>query len=183
MDTFIENAVSPNNLNGKIDVIVSNAGVNPVAGNALDMEVATFDKIMGTNVRSHWYLIKKCKPYLSRDGSIILMSSLGGFQPSHPAGIYGMSKTALISLGRALASELGQKGIRINSICPGVIKTKMSKAFWEGDMSDGLAKTVALQRHGEAYEVANLCAFLASDEASFITGESFVITGGSSSRL
>lgn len=160
--------------NKRIDIIVSNVGIAPQSGDALTMDVKAWDKLMNTNLRSHWLLIKFCAPFMPKGSSIILMSSVGGHSPMHPLGIYGVSKTALIGLGRALSGELGNFGIRINTVCPGVIKTKMSQAFWDGDMSETVAQTVALKRHGDSEEVAGLVAYLASSDASFITGKLYI---------
>ena len=121
---------------------------------------------------------------MTKGSAVVLVSSVGGFQPEFPLGIYGMSKTALIGLGRALAGELGAQGIRINTICPGVVRTRMSRMLWEGEGGGGeTASRVFLNRHGDPVEMAGLAAFLLSEEASFITGESFVASGGTNSRL
>lgn len=172
-------------LDNRVDVVVSNVGINPVAGKALDLDINIYDKIMNTNVRSHWLLIKHTKPYITKNsGSIILISSVGGFSPSFPTGIYAMSKTALIGLGRALADELAVDGIRINTVCPGVVKTKMAELLWKNERNaDKTANRVSLKRHGEPVEIAGIVAYLGSEEASFTTGETFVLSGGTQTRL
>ncbi|KAH9261279.1 hypothetical protein BASA81_000983 [Batrachochytrium salamandrivorans] len=114
-----------------VDVLVSNVGVDPISGNALDMDETVFDKIFTSNVKAAWLLTKLFRPLLLTAGkaAVLFVSSTGGLQPSHPSGLYGASKSALIGLSRALSTELGPLGIRVNTICPGIVKTRMSKAF------------------------------------------------------
>lgn len=169
-----------------LDLVVSNVGIDPKAGKALEMEDSLFDKIFDTNVKSAWYLLKLIKPLLSpSSASIVLISSTGAYQPAVPSGLYGASKAALVSLAKALSQELGPRDkIRINVVCPGLVKTRMSEAFWKnGEYAKVAERHIALRRLGEPSEVADLVSFLLSDRAKWITGESFIVSGGTNTRL
>lgn len=171
-------------LNGsKLDILVSNVGIDPVAGRMVDASEELFDKIFHTNVRVAWLLTKSFMPHFGRGSSILLVSSVGGFQPLYPAGLYGTSKTALIGLGRALASELGGLGVRVNVICPGLVKTRMSESFWKGPYAEQAEKMLFLRRLGEPSDIASVASFLLSDQSNWLTGEAVVVSGGSQSRL
>jgi dehydrogenase/reductase SDR family protein 4 len=168
----------------KIDGIVSNVGMNPAMGRALDMEEKTYDKIFDSNVRTHWRLLKLARPYLSQPGaSIVLVSSTGGYAPSFPLGIYGVSKTALTGLGRALSTELGVDGIRVNTIAPGVVKTKLAEALWKSENGQTAANSSFLRRLGEPEDMAGTVAYLLSEDSRHVTGETIVLSGGSHHRL
>mmetsp|Transcript_5841 Transcript_5841/g.10450 ORF Transcript_5841/g.10450 Transcript_5841/m.10450 type:complete len:270 (+) Transcript_5841:155-964(+) len=182
LNNFIQSALSFFG-NDRIDVLVSNAGMNPAAGPTLDMEDAQYDKIMDTNVKSFFQLTKLARPYMSSGGSIIFVASVAGFTPSPPLGIYGVSKTAVIALGRTLSQDLGPYGIRVNTICPGVIRTKMSQLLWTGEAEKREKNSSTLQRFGDPVEISGLAAFLASDDSTYITGEAIVASGGTGSRL
>mmetsp|Transcript_9447 Transcript_9447/g.12341 ORF Transcript_9447/g.12341 Transcript_9447/m.12341 type:complete len:204 (+) Transcript_9447:342-953(+) len=170
---------------GTIHGVVSNAAVNPLAGPTLDLPENLYDKIMDVNVKSYWKLVKLCKPFFCsvNGGSIVFISSVGGYQPSPPVGIYGMSKSALIALAKVLSNDLGQDNIRVNGIAPGLIRTRMSEAFWKGPMADNPLNRTYLGRHGDPEDIAGVAAFLLSDDSAFITGETIVVSGGGNSRL
>lgn len=168
---------------GTLHFLVSNVGVNPTFGMTMDTPDSAFDKIFDANVRSHFRLVKLCRPSMSAGGAIVLISSVGGYDPSPPLGIYGASKTALISLGKVLATEFGPDQIRVNTVCPGVIRTKLSEMLWKTEAGKAGASRVDLKRHGEPYEIGNVVAFLCSNEASFLTGEGIVVSGGTHCRL
>jgi len=128
-------------------------------------------------------LSKTFKPLLSKGSNILFISSTGGFQPQIPSGLYGASKTALIGLSRALASELGKEGIRVNCIAPGLVKTRMSEAFWKGPYGPVAEKQLFLRRLGEPSDIGKVAVFLLSDMADWITGEVVVVSGGTHTRL
>jgi len=167
----------------RIDIVICNAGVNPQPGRSLDMSDEIFDKIIDVNYKSFWQLAKLTTPYVPKGGSIVFVSSVGGLQPAFPLGLYGISKTAVIGLARVLSQELGPSGIRVNSVCPGIVRTKMAEGLWKGDMGDGARKFSSLGRYGDPVDISGVVAFLASDDASFITGEAIVASGGTGSRL
>lgn len=166
-----------------LDVLVSNVGVDPLSGKALDASDNLFDKIFKTNVKATWMIMKLLRPLMTAGSSILLVSSTGGFQPSFPSGLYGVSKAALIGLGRALATELGPDGIRLNVICPGLVKTRMSEQFWKGPYRVQAENALFLRRLGEPEDIADVASFLLSSGARWITGEAIVVSGGTHTRL
>jgi dehydrogenase/reductase SDR family member 4 len=163
---------------GRVDVFISNVAASLSLGD--DCTEKQWEKMFDTNVKSAWLLAKDLVPLMPRGtGSIVFVSSYAGYNPSGPIGVYGVTKTALLGLTRMLANELGpSKGIRVNCVAPGVIRTQFSAPLWEAGESLGL-----LGRIGEPREIAEPIAFLASPEASFITGETVAITGGAHCRL
>eukprot|EP00937_MAST-01D_sp_MAST-1D-sp2_P001864 g1864.t1 len=168
-----------------IDVLVSNAAVQPAMEPlSLDVDDAIYDKIFDTNVKSYWQLMKEARPLLKRGSSVVLVSSIGGYDPAPPLGLYAVSKTALFGLTKLLAKELAPDGIRVNCLAPGVIKTKFSKMLWESEEANEIAAGQAwLGRVGEPAEMAGAVAYMASDDASFMTGETMVLAGGKHASL
>ena len=171
---------------GKLDILVSNAAVNPYFGPTLATPETAYDKIFDVNVKATFLMIKDFTSLLKdgRNPSITIVSSIGGFVPFEALGIYSVSKTALIGLTKVLATELARDKIRVNCLCPGVVKTDFSRALWESDViGDQIKKEIPLKRFAEPDECSGLVAFLSSDEATYITGENFVVGGGMQSRL
>ncbi|GMH42744.1 hypothetical protein BSKO_10663 [Bryopsis sp. KO-2023] len=172
---------------GKIDVLVSNAAINPVAASILDMPEWALDKLWDVNVKSTIMLVKELAPYFSSDASVVLLSSYEGFNPGgggNILGMYGVTKTALLGLTKALARELGPKGVRVNCVAPGIIPTKLSTALVESEeLREAILKATVLKRLGTVDEIAGVVAFLCSTDAGYITGENVVASGGVASRL
>ncbi|CAF0761281.1 unnamed protein product [Adineta ricciae] len=174
---------------GKLDILVSNAAISPSFGNILDTPESAWDKIFDVNVKAAFFLIKEAIPYLEKQkgSSIVVVSSIAGYTPMELIGAYSVSKTALLGLTKALVNPCQEKGIRINGIAPGIIKTKFSKALWEGG-EDTDTKTAsfagcAMGRVGTSEECASAVAFLVSNDASYVTGETIVVAGGMPSHL
>ncbi len=166
---------------GGIDILVNNAATNPVFGGLLAAESWAFDKIMAVNVRAPFELSKMVHPSMKSrgGGSIINISSIAGITPDPGLGLYSVSKAALNMLTKASAKEWGVDGVRVNSICPGLIKTKFSKALWENeDILKRFTKHIAIPRMGSVEEIAGLALYLASDAASYTTGGIFTADGG-----
>jgi NAD(P)-dependent dehydrogenase (short-subunit alcohol dehydrogenase family) len=167
---------------GPVNVLVGNAGVNPYYGPISGVSKTAYSKTMDTNVYSNLLLAKKLNPGM-RDvggGSMIFTSSVGAFKPSLNLGVYGMSKLSLIGLTRNLAAEYGPYGIRVNAICPGLIKTDFAKAIWDNPEAEKRAKTeIPLRRLGEVDDFKGIAVFLASDSSSYITGQALTVCGGS----
>ncbi len=166
---------------GRIDVLVCNAAVNPVFGSMSQISDEAFDKIMGANVRSNHQLCNMVIPEMveRRDGSIIIVSSIGGLRGSPVLGTYCISKAADFQLARNIAVEFGGHNVRANCIAPGLIKTDFAKALW--DNPEILARSTAtspLKRIGEPDEIAGAAVFLASKAAAFMTGQTVVVDGG-----
>jgi dehydrogenase/reductase SDR family member 4 len=166
---------------GGIDILVNNAATNPVYGGLLEAEAWAFDKIMAVNVKAPFELSKMVHASMKNrgGGSIINISSIAGITPDPGLGLYSVSKAALNMLTKAAAKEWGADGIRVNSICPGLIKTKFSKALWENDdMLKKFTKHIAISRMGTVEEIAGLALFLASSASSYTTGGIFTADGG-----
>ncbi len=166
---------------GGIDVLVCNAAVNPYFGPTADMSDDAFDRVMATNVRSTFWLTNMALPGMARrgGGSVIIISSVGGFQGSNKIGVYNVSKAAEMQIARNIAIEWGRRGIRANCIAPGLIRTDFARALWEDPGI--LARTLKhspLGRIGEPDEIAGAAVFLASPASAFMTGQTMVIDGG-----
>lgn len=168
----------------KIDGLVSNAAVNPHFGPSLDATDASYTKIFQINIESAWRLVKIVHPRLRPGSSIVFVSSIGGFMPGPPLGLYGVSKSALNSLTKTLSLELGHELIRVNCVAPGLIKTKFSEALWKGkeEEAEKPVKT-AIPRIGQPVDIAGPVAFLLSEDAEYVTGETLIISGGRESRI
>jgi NAD(P)-dependent dehydrogenase (short-subunit alcohol dehydrogenase family) len=166
---------------GAIDVLIGNAGVNPFYGSIMDIPDSAYNKIMESNVRSNLWLAKMVAPDMIEkgSGSIAITSSTGAFGPSEVLGTYNISKLADIALVRNLAQELGPKGIRVNAICPGLVKTDFAKALWDNPEGERRANEVTpLRRLGEPDDFKGIAVFLASSASSWITGQALTVCGG-----
>jgi dehydrogenase/reductase SDR family member 4 len=165
----------------KLDVLVCNVAVNPHFGYSYDISEKEFDKIFEVNVKNTFFTIKESLPILknAKNPSILIISSQAGYTPFSSIGVYSVSKTALFSMTKLLAEELAKFKIRVNCIAPGIINTKMSQAI----INSNEAKMNFMKRPGLPSEISGAAAFLCSDEASFITGETLCITGGMHGRL
>ncbi|XP_072754271.1 dehydrogenase/reductase SDR family member 4-like [Anoplolepis gracilipes] len=171
---------------GGLDILVSNAAVNPAVSLTLDSTEETWDKIFEINVKSTFLLMKESLPLLkgSKSPSIIIVSSIAGYQPFSLLGTYSISKTALLGLTKATAEELALDGIRVNCIAPGIIKTKFSEPLYKSEEVYNIAVSkISMRRLGTSDEVGSVAAFLASSDASYITGETIVVSGGMNARL
>uniref|UniRef100_A0A8C4E587 Dehydrogenase/reductase (SDR family) member 4 n=1 Tax=Dicentrarchus labrax TaxID=13489 RepID=A0A8C4E587_DICLA len=167
---------------GGIDILVSNAAVNPFFGNIMDSTEDVWDKILSINVKSSFLMTKLVVPHMG--GNVVFVSSVAAYQPMQALGPYSVSKTALLGLTRALAPELADSNIRVNCVAPGVIKTRFSSALWSNeDIMDEFKKQLSIKRIGEPEEIGGVIAFLCSEEASYITGETITVTGGMACRL
>jgi len=166
---------------GKIDVLVCNAALNPYYGPSGEMSDEAFDKVMGANIRSNHWLCHMVLPEMveRRDGSIIIVSSIGGYRGSQVIGAYCISKAADLQLARNLAVEYGPHNIRVNCIAPGLVKTDFARALWETPEAEKRSSFGnPLRRLGEPDDIAGAAVFLASRAGSWMTGQSIVIDGG-----
>jgi NAD(P)-dependent dehydrogenase (short-subunit alcohol dehydrogenase family) len=166
---------------GQVDILVCNAAVNPYFGPTQDIPDDSYDRIMNSNVRSNLWLCQMAIPAMAERGagSVIIVSSIGGFRGSARLGIYGVSKAADMQLARALAVEWGPKGVRVNAIAPGLVKTDFARALWEDPANlKKRTRDTPLLRIGEPDEIAGAAVFLASAASGFMTGQSMVIDGG-----
>ena len=178
----LKNLVDETNLRfGKIDILVCNAASNPYYGPMAGIEDAQFRKIFENNVLANHWLIGFVAPQMieREDGSIIIVSSIGGLRGTPVIGAYGISKAADLQLARNLAHEYGPHNVRVNCIAPGLIKTDFARALWEdADALQQRTSTTPLRRIGEPDEIAGAAVFLASQAGSFVTGQTIVVDGG-----
>jgi NAD(P)-dependent dehydrogenase (short-subunit alcohol dehydrogenase family) len=166
---------------GRIDVLVCNAASNPYYGPQAGIEDEQFRKILENNVIANHWLINFTVPQMieRRDGSIIIVSSIGGLRASSVIGAYCISKAADFQLARNLALEYGPHNVRVNCIAPGLIKTDFARALWEDpEALKQRSAATPLRRIGEPDEIAGAAVFLASSASSFMTGQSIVVDGG-----
>ena len=141
-----------------------------------------FDKTFEVNARGYLAVAREVARHLTeRDlpGSLVFIASIAGLQAAPLQGIYGMTKAAVISMTKTLATELGTSGIRVNAICPGLVETKFASALIANPMvRDHIVKRTPLARHAQPNEISGAAVFLLSDAASFTTGTSIVVDGG-----
>ena len=166
---------------GPIDILVANAGVNPFYGPMSEIPDSAFDKIMSTNVRSNHWLCRMVAPDMVEmgGGSMMITSSTGAFSASANLGTYAISKLADIALVRNLALEYGPSGVRVNAICPGVVKTDFARALWDNPEAQRNAETnTPLRRLGETEDLKGIAVFLAADASAYITGQAIAVCGG-----
>ncbi|HET6183857.1 MAG TPA: glucose 1-dehydrogenase [Acetobacteraceae bacterium] len=166
---------------GGIDILVCNAAVNPYLGPAAGASDEVYERVMGANVRSNFWLCNMVLPQMAErgGGSIIIISSVGGLRGSAQLGLYAISKAADMQLARNIAVEWGPKNIRANAIAPGLVRTDFARALWENpELYRRRTRTSPLQRIGEPDEIAGAAVFLASKAGSFTTGHTLVIDGG-----
>lgn len=163
---------------GKIDILVNNAGITR-DGLVFTMKEADYDAVLDVNLKGAFNMIKHC--YLNfiknKSGRIINISSVSGLMGNAGQANYSASKAGLIGLTKAVAKELAPKGICCNAVAPGYISTEMTAALTE-EQKKGIAQTIPMGVLGEAEDIANAVAFLASDGARYITGEVIRVDGG-----
>ncbi|MCP4332640.1 MAG: glucose 1-dehydrogenase [Gammaproteobacteria bacterium] len=170
---------------GGLDIIIHNAAANPVFGPLQNTEERAFDKIIDVNLKGPFELCKKAYPILRQrgGGSIIHISSIGGLKPEAGIGIYSVSKAAIINMTKAMAQDWGADHIRVNAICPGLIKTRFSEALWNDPGSyDRFVKTIPLGRIGEPGDIAGLAVYLASPASAYSSGGIYMVDGGYSAN-
>ena len=164
---------------GTIDVLVNCAGGMVARKTLADMDEAFFDTVMDLNFKSAFLVTKAALPHLAKGSAIVNLSSQAARDGGGPgASIYAASKGALTTLTRGWAKELGPQGIRVNALCPGLIGTSFHDSFSKPEGRAAVAGNTPLRREGIPVEVAAAVAFLASDDAAFLTGLNMDINGG-----
>jgi NAD(P)-dependent dehydrogenase (short-subunit alcohol dehydrogenase family) len=163
---------------GSIDILVNNAGTNPAYGPLIDQDHARFAKTFEVNLWAPllWTSLAVKAWMGEHGGTVVNTASIGGMHQSPNMGMYNATKAALIHVTKQLALELSPR-VRVNAICPGVVRTKLAEALWK-ENEGAVSAATALGRIGEPADVAAAVAFLVSDEASWITGDTMVLDGG-----
>jgi NAD(P)-dependent dehydrogenase (short-subunit alcohol dehydrogenase family) len=167
---------------GSLDVLVGNVGINPVFGPLMDAPLDAFRKILDTNVVSSLGLVQEAwKAWMSEHGgSVLIVASVAGLKSSEGIAAYGVSKAALINLTTQLAVELGPK-VRVNAVAPAVVKTRFAEALFTG-REDELGGQYPVGRLGVPEDIGEAAAYLLSDQAGWVTGQTLVLDGGALSR-
>lgn len=168
---------------GHIDILVPNAAINPAYGPSSEVSDEIWNKVLGSNLTSTHWLCQMVFPGMAErgGGSVILLSSIVATVGVANLGVYAISKAAEAQLARNLAVEWGARGIRVNAIAPGIVKTDFAKALYENPKAAAaVANMTCLKRLGEPADIAGVAVFLASDAARYITGQSILVDGGAS---
>lgn len=163
---------------GSLDLLVNNTGINPAFGPLMDLDLDAARKIMDVNVIAALAFTQEAHRAWMKEhgGAVVNVASVGGVRPAPFIAFYGASKAAMVSLTETLAQELGP-GIRVNAVAPAVVKTKFAEALYVGREEEASAN-YPMKRLGEIDDIGALAAFLLSDDASWITGQTIVADGG-----
>jgi len=161
-----------------LDALINNAGVADF-GPIEETDFARWRRVMDTNLDGVFLMSQAATPHLKqRQGAIVNIASISGLRASTLRVAYGTSKAAVIQLTLQQAVELGEYGIRANCICPGPVRTKLAMAVHTQDIIDAYHDAIPLNRYGQENEIANAITFLASSQASYITGQTLSVDGG-----
>jgi len=167
---------------GKVDVLVNCAGTNPYFGPMIGIDGGAYDKTFEVNLRGAVEATRAFAQHVigrNGKGSVVNIASVAGLRAAPMQGVYGMTKAAMISMTMSLAVELGPSGIRVNSIAPGLIETKLAAALTSSpELVARITSSTAIGRIGQPQELAGAALFLASDAASYVTGHTLVVDGG-----
>lgn len=168
----------------RLDILVNNAGIYK-AGNSEEFMEEDWDRILDINLKGYFLCCQKAFPYLKKSkGSIVNISSIAGLMGFNQSVAYCASKAGIILLTKTLAGDWGRYGIRVNAICPGLIKTAMTRDVLNNKkMKNSILDKLAVKRVGNPEDIANGVVFLASKEAGYVTGHALVIDGGWISML
>lgn len=166
---------------GRVDILINNAAANPYYGHILDTDVASFDKTFEVNLRGYFFMAIGAGKRMRTQGSgaIVNVASVNALSPGDKQGVYSMSKAGIHNMSKALARECGQFGIRVNTLVPGLTRTKFASALHDDE--EFMAKQMPhtpLARGADPKEMAAAVLYLVSDAASYTTGSSIVVDGG-----
>jgi len=166
---------------GRIDILVNNAATNIAQEPVLQVDEAKFDKMIEVNLKSAFRLIQAVAPGMCErgSGSIVNIASIAGLRPQYLGMLYSMTKAALIMMTQSYALELGPRGVRVNAIAPGLIQTVLSEYFWKDERKlRQIVEEQPIKHLGQPAEIAEIAVMLASDRASYLTGQTLVVDGG-----
>ncbi len=166
---------------GHIDILVNNAATNIAQGPALEMTDAQFDKMVEVNLKSAYRLTRAVAPGMCERGagSIINIASIAGLRPQFHSLLYSLTKAALIMLTQSYALELGPRGVRVNAIAPGLVETALSEYYWKDQSRfQPLMERQPIKHLGQPQEIAGIALLLASDDSSYMTGQTIIADGG-----
>jgi NAD(P)-dependent dehydrogenase (short-subunit alcohol dehydrogenase family) len=167
---------------GPIDILVNNSATNVGQGPALDVTDDMLDKMVEINVKSALRLVRLTVPGMiarKTGGSVINIASIAGLEPQPGGLLYSFTKAGLIMMTRSWAREFGPHGVRVNAIAPGLVQTDFSEFFWKNEQHRAhVEATQPIPRIGRPEEIGYAALYLASDEASFVTGQVYVLDGG-----
>lgn len=167
---------------GTVDVLVNNAATNPIFGPLMDADVAAWDKILDVNLKGIFFLTKAAGRVMLEKGKgcIINISTEAAVRPAPGLGVYSISKAGVDMVTKAFAQEWGPLGVRVNGIAPGLVQTHFSQALWANEaIRETVESRIPLRRMAQPAEMAGIAVFLASQAASFVTGQTIIADGGS----
>lgn len=167
---------------GRLDLLVNNAGTNPYYGPPDQAEEWAFDKTVAVNLKGPYFLSAGAVPLMREvgGGAIVNVASIVGLHPPIGQSIYAMTKTALISVTKSFAREYGNDNIRVNAVLPGVIETRLAEALTKSPEVNKMLKRTPAGRYGQPEEIVGGVLYLLSDAASYTTGTTLVMDGGTS---
>ena len=167
---------------GKVDVLVNNAATNPHFGPLLTVDEGAWDKTFEVNAKGYFWMAREvAKHCIARNapGSIVNIASITGLMGAPGQGVYAMTKAAILSMTKTLGAELAKTGIRINAIAPGFVDTRFASAVLKNEvLVEEVIRRTPMGRYGQPDEIAGAALYLASDAASYMTGQTIVVDGG-----
>lgn len=171
---------------GRLDILVNNAGTNPYYGPVGETSMEAFDKTVEINFRGPFYFCEKAVAMMRAQGggTIVNVASVNGINPALNQGVYSTTKAALINMTKAFAREYGQDNIRVNSLCPGLVDTRLAAVFKQDEAAlDAALQHFPISRMAQPEEMVGAVLYMVSDASSFFTGQSLVVDGGATIRL
>ena len=171
---------------GRVDVLVNNVGVSGPPGTAVDVDPDAWDRAMRINVSSMMYMARHAIPWMRRQGggSIVNLSSVAGLVGGHPALLYPVTKAAVVGLTKAMATQHGAEGIRVNAIAPGMVYTPMvSTRGMTPEMRENRRRRSLLQTEGSGWDVGHAVVYLAGDTARWVTGIVLPVDAGATAGM